>query len=76
MGEEDVVSLQDVVILLPTLAAELEGEEEPCLISAGLTRQAQGTPLRRLQGGEERPSLADELVQFEGEGTALILAHQ
>ena len=76
MRQEARVGPQHVVIVLAALTAELDRDEDPAAAGLDLAFQRELAPVRRFERGKQRPALADELVQLEGEGPSAVVANQ
>src|SRR5262249_12361899 len=72
MGPDAIVGPLDMVILLPALPAELDRHEKLALARLKLPLQGEFTPVGRFNGGVQGPTLRDELVQLEREGSPSI----
>lgn len=76
MGPEASFGLQDVVILLAALSAELDRQKDAIFACLHLTFEGKFAAFGRLQGSVKRPPLTDKLMQFESKGMTAIFAPQ
>src|SRR5712692_8672651 len=74
--QEARVRPQHMVIILAALTAELDWSKQAPTTRLHLTFQRELTSVRSFQCGEECASLADKLVQFEGECSPTVFAYE
>ncbi len=67
-----IISAQDVVVILPALAAELDRDGQPPAARLELAVERELAHIGRFQRGVKVSALADELVKLIGKGASAL----